>query len=537
MLSKITPNTFHLLIAIILAILTTGFLRLQLLNSPPGSDSGFYTFNAQYVYNALSNGETLKELALALYPMLTSWVYGLDVNQYILLRLIDGLVAIAASIVLFKVVLKESGNTVFTLILLAPLLVLMNDPILIGSGFKNSIWAAFLPLFSALLIWQNSTKHDKYSFYLIGGLVSLGVLLREPFLVFFILGSIAILIGYGWRVLLKYLIGSALLGFTVLGFIMMLRGWDVLDLVNSYFRRMDGINTIGFKFPLALVKANWFIFTTATISILYLVKSYLSNKKIIKMQRVYFWLAVALLPLVEYYGKLGLAYHFANCLPGLAGLSALGWRYITIQESKKTQLTLMILISLLSLMIILPTINKQIVQNNRIFSLSDASQWVKASDSFRSENMIVRSQLISVAAKVYGLSKENSTLAVSGYWATLYPLTELLPPKNNLISKNYSYNLSDLRGLYLSLNSDQDKLAKIIEDYRPSIIVTSPPSSAKWHGEAHISNIIKKTNLYEKIAYVPKKFSYEEYLSNEIPFGADPHGSMEAIIYRLKSFK
>ena len=537
MLSKITPNTFHLLIAIILAILTTGFLRLQLLNSPPGSDSGFYTFNAQYVYNALSNGETLKELALALYPMLTSWVYGLDVNQYILLRLIDGLVAIAASVVLFKVILKESGNTVFTLILLVPLLVLMNDPILIGSGFKNSIWAAFLPLFSALLIWQNSTKHDKYSFYLIGGLVSLGVLLREPFLVFFILGSIAILIGYGWRVLLKYLIGSALLGFTVLGFIMMLRGWDVLDLVNSYFRRMDGINTIGFKFPLALVKANWFIFTTATISILYLVKSYLSNKKIIKMQRVYFWLAVILIPFLEPYFKIGFPYHFANCLPGLAGLSALGWRYITIQESKKTQLTLMILISLLSLMIILPTINKQIVQNNRIFSLSDASQWVKASDSFRSENMIVRSQLISVAAKVYGLSKENSTLAVSGYWATLYPLTELLPPKNNLISKNYSYNLSDLRGLYLSLNSDQDKLAKIIEDYRPSIIVTSPPSSAKWHGEAHISNIIKKTNLYEKIAYVPKKFSYEEYLSNEIPFGADPHGSMEAIIYRLKSFK
>ena len=237
MLSKITPNTFHLLIAIILAILTTGFLRLQLLNSPPGSDSGFYTFNAQYVYNALSNGETLKELALALYPMLTSWVYGLDVNQYILLRLIDGLVAIAASIVLFKVVLKESGNTVFTLILTSTLLIIMNDVEIVMYGFRNSIWAAFLPLFSALLIWQNSTKHDKYSFYLIGGLVSLGVLLREPFLVFFILGSIAILIGYGWRVLLKYLIGSALLGFTVLGFIMMLRGWDVLDLVNSYFRR------------------------------------------------------------------------------------------------------------------------------------------------------------------------------------------------------------------------------------------------------------------------------------------------------------
>jgi hypothetical protein len=538
MLNNITiKRYYHLIIAITIAIITTGFLRLQLFSGLPEIDGGLYTFVGQYFYYTLINGEALKNMTLNLYPLMVSWVYSLDLNQYILLRLIDGLVAIAASIVLFKVILKESGNTVFTLILTSALLIIMNDVEIIMYGFRNSIWAAFLPLFSALLIWQNSTKHDKYSFYLIGGLISLAVLLREPFLLFFLLGSIAILIGYGWRVLLKYLIGSALLGFTVLGFILMLRGWDFLDLVNSYLRRMDGINTIGFKFPLAIVKANWFIFTTATISILYIVKSYLNKKKIFNMKRVYFWLAVALLPLVEYYSKLGLAYHFANCLPGLAGLSALGWRYIAIQESKKTQLTLMILISLLSLMIILPTINKQIVQNSRIFSLSDASRWVKASDAFRSENMIVRSQLISVAAKVYELSKKNSTLAVSGYWMALYPLTELLPPKNNLISKNYSYNLSDLRGLYLSLNSDQDKLAKIIEDYRPSIIVTSTPSSAKWNGEADISNIIKKTNLYEKIAYVPKKFSYEEYLSNEIPSGADPHGSMEAIIYRLKSFK
>ncbi|MFQ3368168.1 MAG: hypothetical protein ACI8WO_000260, partial [Methylophilaceae bacterium] len=139
MRNKITPNTFHLLIAIILAILTTGFLRLQLLNSLPGSDSGFYTFNAQFIYHVLSNGGTFKNMALSLYPTLTSWVYALDVNQYILLRLIDGLVAIAASVILFKVILKESGNTVFTLILLAPLFILMNDPILIGSGFKNSI--------------------------------------------------------------------------------------------------------------------------------------------------------------------------------------------------------------------------------------------------------------------------------------------------------------------------------------------------------------------------------------------------------------
>jgi hypothetical protein len=89
---------------------------------------------------------------------MSSWVYSLEVNQYVLLRLIDGLIAIAASIILFKVILKDSGSTVFTFILMTTLLIIMNDVEIILYGFRNSIWAAFLPLFSSLLIWQNSSK-------------------------------------------------------------------------------------------------------------------------------------------------------------------------------------------------------------------------------------------------------------------------------------------------------------------------------------------------------------------------------------------
>jgi len=532
----ITPKILNLFIAITVAILTTGFLRLQLFSGLPQIDGSLYTFISQYFYYTLGDGEAIKNMTLNLYPFMVSWVYGLDVNQYILLRLIDGLVAIAASIVLFKVILKESGNTLFTVILVTTLLIIMNDIEIIMYGFRNSIWAAFLPLFSALLVWQNSTEEDKYSFYLIGGLVSFGVLLREPFLPFFILGGIAILIGYGWRILLKYLIGSAVVGFTVLGFVLMLRGWDVLDFVSSYMRRVGGIGDLVFKFPLAIIKTNWFIFVTASFSIFYLIKLYCTDKKLVNMNRFYFWLAIAFIPIFEYYAKLGLAYHFANCLPGLAGLTAMGWKYMNNQESKKINTNAMIGIGLTSLMIILPILNKQIVQNDRIFSPSEAHQWVKAPDSFRGKNMVERSQLLSVAAKVYESSREDSTLAASGYWAALYPLTGLLPPRTkSLIRKNnYSYNLSDLRGLYIHLNYDQDKLGKIIEEYRPSILVTS---KNQWDGEADIPNIIEKTNLYEKILFVPKRYSYEKYLAKEIAFGEDPNGWMSAIIYRLKDFK
>ena len=91
-----TSKSLQLFIAITLAILTTGFLRLQLFSGVPEPDGGFYTFNSQYIYYALTHGQDIKTMTLALYQFMTAWVYGLDVNQYILLRLLDGLVAVVA---------------------------------------------------------------------------------------------------------------------------------------------------------------------------------------------------------------------------------------------------------------------------------------------------------------------------------------------------------------------------------------------------------------------------------------------------------
>ena len=322
----IFSKSLHLFIAIIIAILTTGFLRLQLFSGVPEPDGGFYTFNSQYIYYALTHGQDLNAMTLNLYPFMTAWVYGFDVNQYISLRLIDGLVAVAASVVFFKVILKESGSPLFSVILATSLFIIMNDIKFIIYGFQNAVWAAYLPLFSALLIWQNISKEDKYSFYLIGGLVSLGIVLREPFLPFFFLVAIAILIGYGWRVLIKYLIGSAVVGFSVLGVMLMFRGWDLLDLINSYLIRGGGVDNYnnlipGFfvHFGLSSMKANWFIYAAGSVSVIYLIKLYFTNKNLVNTKRVYFWLAIFLLPMLEPIMKIGFEYHFANALPGLAG--------------------------------------------------------------------------------------------------------------------------------------------------------------------------------------------------------------------------
>ena len=516
-------KSLQLFIAIIIAILTTGFLRLQLFSGVPEPDGGYYTFHSQYIHYALTHGQDLKDMGLFLYQFMTAWVYGFDLNQYISLRLIDGLIAITASIILFKVILKESGSPLFTFILVTTLLILMNDIENIAYGFRNSTWAAYLPLFSALLIWQNISKEDKYSFYLIGGLVSLGILLREPFLPFFLLAAIAIFIGYGRRVLIKYLIGSAVVGFSVLGVMLMFRGWDLLGLINSYLIRNAGVvvynNLIPgyfFHFGLSSIKANWFIYAAGSVSVIYLFKLYSTNKNLVNTNRVYFWLAIFLLPMLEPIMKIGFEYHFANTLPGLAGLSAMGWKHLMTQESKKVTTSSILIIGLLSLIVILPTINRTLIKSSNIYGPIDAIKWAKASDSFRGDQMIERSQYLKVAAKVYGLSREDSTLAVRGKMAAIFPLTGLLPP---------TFELHDLKTLYTRLNFDDEELIKIIQKYRPTLVITTHLSSSPLDkDEIYFPEIIENTNLYEKVGII------EENLAINYGFKA-------GTIYRLKDFK
>ena len=515
MRNKISPNTFHLLIAITVAILTTGFLRSQTMVYPPASDSGLYTFASQWIFNAITQDILIKDLPLYLYQFMTTWVYGLDVNQIILLRIIDCFVAIAASIVLFKVILKESGSKLFTVILMTSLLIILHDPSYVIFGFRNPIWASYLALFSALLVWQKSSIKDNFSFYLIGALVSLGILLREAFLPFSLLAWISIYITYGRPASVKYLIGSALLGFSVLSFMLMFRGWDLNNLIDSYLligASYDEYKGMGLTFTtgiLNLMQIGWFVCALSLASILYFIKLKFISKKSVSMNRFYFWVLVALIPLIEPIFKLGFNYHYSNSLIALAGLTAMSWKYLSLQESKQIKKLSILLIGLMSLFIILPTVNNKVIKKPLV-SLSDVINSVNNYDSFRSPQLVESDQYITLAAKIYSLSREDSTLATSGLMQVLHPLTDLLPP---------TYELSWLRYLYVKVNFDENKLIEIIKKHRPTLIVTTD-----WMpGEADMSAIIDKIDLYEKVVVVPVNLKKN-------------YGWKSGTIYRLKDF-
>jgi len=518
MIFKSNFKLFSYILGLTLAIVITGYTRLQLINGFPETDGGFYTYLTQLIFSLLSNGENLPgNMPIGLYPFITSWVYSLQVDQYIMLRIIDLFVAIFASFLFFKVILKESDSLFFTVVLLIPLLIIMNDIEFVGSGFKNSIWIAFIPLFAALHLWQNSKKEDNSTFYFIGALTALGVLFREPFLFFFIVGGISIWIAYGWKNLLKYLAGAAILGFTITGIAVYLRGGDVLGLINSYINidkktadvSEEIVKGLFFHSGMIFLKKNFFIATAALISVIYII--FLVSQKKIRSNRYLFWLSISLIPLLEPIFKFGFPYHFAVCIPGLAGLSALGWQLSRINETKQFYKYLKGILCISSIFISYPNLNN-IFKDKNIISITDAYNMVYRDRIFRNEESISNSNYLIFAKTIFENSREDSTLAISGQMHALFPLTGMLPP---------NYLITDLRDLFSILNFNETLFIKKIKEYQPTLLMVI--ADGKIRGESELPSLIEKTELYEKIAVIP--------YSENIDYGWK-HGS----IYRLKTF-
>jgi len=522
MLANINHKTLSTLIAIFVAVFTTGYLRIHWITFLPEPDGGLYTYYAQYFFSTLSNGEVIAHgYPVALYSLLTSWVYGLEINQYIALRWIDLCLAVTASILFFKVIEKESGSIIFSVVTVSAVLIVMNNYSLIFFGFRNSIWAAYVPLFLALLISQSINSRNNFLFYFIGAAAAFGVLLREPFLFFYITGAIAILFAYGWRNFSKYLIGTSILGFTTLFALIMLRGDGGLQsIIEGYIGHEVTMRDLTnellisnfFKHSLIAIKAYWFGIVLSIISAIYIFKLNFQERKSVSINRFFFWLALAIVPILEPIFKLGFDYHFINCVPGLAGISAICWKYINSNESKILKKYLMGAIITLYLFGVYPSLSKTLNINvyNKENPVSDSYSHLWK-NSYGEIETIKRSNYLIAADMIKKLSKDDSTLAVAGSAQLLYPLTGLFPVSNEL---------SDLRAAYLRLDWNEDKLVDLLKKERPTIIF---PTRQALPGIDNLMRAIARTDLYERVAIL--SYSPDVY-----------YKSIHGDIYRLKSF-
>lgn len=70
-------------------------LRLAAIDAFPSTDEGYYAFHAMLAHDGLSHSGHLYPLGpLHLYPLLASFVFSLEVNSFIGLRLCDMAVAV-----------------------------------------------------------------------------------------------------------------------------------------------------------------------------------------------------------------------------------------------------------------------------------------------------------------------------------------------------------------------------------------------------------------------------------------------------------
>ncbi len=510
----------HVFIATLVAIFTTGWMRVHLIPWGPEMDGGSYTFLAQYFYKMLPNIPS--EVPLSLYSLITSWVYALEINQWMALRWVDLCLAVIASIIFFKVIVKESASLTFAFIILIPAFLIMNSYVNIRYGFANAIWASYVPFFAALLISQNINKDSHYAFYFIGALAAFGVLLREPLLPFFIIGGLSILIGYGWKALLKYAVGASLLGFSIVGASLMLRGWDLVGFIDGYTFLGKILTSFAALDPgkfarsgLFMASEFWYGLILVFFSVLYIAKNFLLDNKI-NLGRFAFWLAIAFVPMIEAWTKYTLAYHFAQCIPGFVGFIALTWKYLSSNESKTTQKYSITLIYLLCFLGAYPKLN--IIYNNyndeRTLKNAYNQLWT---DTWRNSETIDASNYLIAAQAIRKLSNKDSTLAMGGgYSSGLFPLTGLIPP---------TYRFNDLRSFYaITLDFNENQLVNHLKEHQPTIIM---PTKQSIPGIKMLTRAVQRTGLYELVAIVEYKPETEAY---------DISASVAGNIYRLKSF-
>lgn len=480
-------------------LLATVFPRLMVVGGLPMTDEGSYAYYAQAIHANFAAGKGLFDWGpLVLYPILVSCVFGLAANHLVLLRLVDMLVAIVASWLLCRVIEHESGSRVGGALISLVSLFTMNQNVFIDCGFKNSMFAAYVPLFLALRLGQCATSKAYVTWGLAGALAALAVLLRETFLHFFIVGAIAIVMTHGWRASLRFTLGAVVAGLLVTLGICAARG-GIANLIAGYrnygvFFAASVDQRVSLFISEGIISANeaMVALILGGLGIVSIVTGLFTHNRPVSPKHFTFWLFVALVPLLEPATKVGYAYHFAVCLPGIAGLAALGWKSAGTGSGASTKLRLAAFTVAVSVLLLLPKI------------IPLANSWPSTRDTLQSigtgswpSNQTEWSNYLLAAEAIRKVAPPNGTLGITDQMTALFPLTGLLPSSNDL------HNLSTA---LLKLDGDEMRLTQALLACPPDVLMVTDRPMPTRNAHLHMKKIfyaVVDSGLYEPVASIP----------------------------------
>ena len=435
---------------------------MALIGGFPATDEGFNAFWAQYAHATLAGGHGLPDAGtLQLYPILASWVFALDVNPLLALRGLDLLAAAAVALVMFRIAAHEARDARAGAVIAAFFAFAMAQFPFVQHGFKNAIVAAFVPLLAAAWLAVDERRRDQRPWLACGALAALGVLLREPLFPLFAVGAAAIASAHGARAAVRFLVGGVAAVGVVVGIVVALRG-GLSGLLAAYsssadfYAQMAGVRwtNLAAAFTIAARDAA----CALPLLLAAVVAGIVARDGRVRDARAAFWLAAAIAPWWEPVAKFGFAYHVAACLPGFCLFTAWAWGRAAERPRLRAGLAVLALVPAAWLAW------KQAALIEHHYWPTTRANLAAFHDARWPKEAIARSNYLLMADAVRRATAEGGTLAVSGsYWA-LFPLTGRLPRRGDM---------ADLTHAAVDAGLDAARLAEAIRACPPDTIVVT----------------------------------------------------------------
>jgi hypothetical protein len=479
----------------------TVFPRLVVLGFYPATDDGYYTYIAQQIYRSLVDGQGIPDFGgLSLYPMLCSWVFAFDYNPMISLRLIDLGVAMITAFLFYKVLKRLSGSNTGAALITLIFTFTLNNPLFIDSGFKNSITAAFAPLFLALYIGTGAIRSDKpgSAWWMAGAMTALAVVLRETFAPFAVLGLIGVFIAQGKKAAWQFFIGSVAVGILLIGGILVARG-GATELIAAYhsanivFGMVPGSTRLDhfmFYGAMATYLSSIALAFSALAIVILLIAIFIRRDKFILLGSI-FWLSFIGAALIEPATKISYSYHFTLALPGFAGLCALALREVIRLRPGMAWMnkTTGNILAAAGVVLLASWFYPACFKLLRNYWPTTLETLAAAPGGYWPEKFMNESNYLLAAAEIKKVMPKNGTLSVSRGMHVLYPLTGHFPP---------SYRLHDLSTTTILLNFSVPDIRQALLDCAPDVIMTT--NETDWPtggGSAQLLEAVLAMGIYE----------------------------------------
>lgn len=448
---KISTSTFAIAIVVFGIIIP----RIFLIGGYPRGDEGTYaTMALAQFYAPFSDYGTFW-----LYPRLSSFIFYFDGNHILRLRLLDMFMSCVAAFLMFLVATKLISIKSIAFISTIVFLIVMNQSVFIHNGFANSIFAAYAFLFGALLLVLRMDEAPLFwQPFIIGFIVGWAVLFREPFVLFGFAIGFYILVAYGFRSALAYVLGGLLsLAIAIVG--LNLIGVSTSTIVSAYLEGGLVYTQLRGEYsnlePLKIfIQKTWpLILFMFVINTIYVYKLRGSRLRQLWASKWLLFIIIALAPLVETLMKYSQAYTFATILPGLlfATLISLSFIFESLSEKLKNislgGLTILVIYFGLNLLGSIP---------NKILWPGDLDGW--ASSGFK------RNGYLAVANAITNVSKPGDTLAMTGDLYPIFPVTLMAP---------INFDMADLDRTVVQHGMNAEQMSELLKKCSPDIIFLS----------------------------------------------------------------